>query len=100
LNDALEKDLIRHLQQENLETDSLLFENIAKPYVEKHSQYGAYETARNFMCSLGLLSFDYLKEGSVHMLSKTPALLRDLKGLDKKYSYDIIYVDERLPNSH
>ncbi len=90
MNDSVEIELNRHLQQENLVADIPLSGYPAVvPFIEAQSQYGAYETARNFMCSLGLLSFDYLKEGSVHMLSKSPALLRDLKGLDKKYSYII-----------
>jgi hypothetical protein len=54
----------------------------AKPLDE----YFPFENARLLLSQMGFLSFDYLKEGTVHMLTKSPALFRDIKGLDKKPS--------------
>jgi hypothetical protein len=66
--------------------------NLQEPEIDPQSEYFPFETARLFMSQLGLLSFDYLKDGAVHMLSKSPAFIRDIKGLDKKFCRDVAKV--------
>jgi hypothetical protein len=39
---------------------------------------------------LGHVHFDGLKEDYFHILSKTPALFRDIKGLDKKQGREVM----------
>ena len=48
-----------------------------------------FQNARLFLAQMGQLSFDYLKDGSVHMLGKSPSLLRDIKGVDKKHTRNV-----------
>ena len=51
-----------------------------------HSKPAIFQNARLFLAQMGQLSFDYLKDGNVHMLGKSPALLRDIRGIDKKHT--------------
>ncbi|KAL2913609.1 hypothetical protein HK105_206911 [Polyrhizophydium stewartii] len=44
------------------------------------------------LSQLGFLTFDFLKSGDFHMLSKTPSLIRDIKGLDRKPSREVAKV--------
>lgn len=46
-------------------------------------------TVRLLLAHLGQLSFDHLKEGNVHLLTQSAALIRDLKGLDKRFPRDV-----------
>ena len=50
---------------------------------------GPFESSRLFLANTGQLSFDHLKEGKAVMLAKSPNLIRDIKGLDKKYSREV-----------
>lgn len=55
------------------------------PEKDKHF----FEIARLFLAQTGQLSFDYLKEGKMAMLAKSVNLIRDIRGLDKKYSREV-----------
>ncbi|KAI9197135.1 uncharacterized protein BJ171DRAFT_634486 [Polychytrium aggregatum] len=49
-----------------------------------------FQQPRLLLGHLGLLNFDGLKDGFLHMLTKCPPLYRDIKGLDKKYGREAI----------
>nr|KAJ3423045.1 Ral GTPase-activating protein subunit alpha-2 [Polyrhizophydium stewartii] len=51
-----------------------------------------FQTPRLLLSQLGFLTFDFLKSGDFHMLSKTPSLIRDIKGLDRKPSREVAKV--------
>lgn len=51
-----------------------------------------YHRTRLFLSHMGFTNFDTLKEGSFHMLTKSPALFRDIKGLDKTTGRETIKV--------
>ncbi|KAJ1343253.1 hypothetical protein BSLG_002279 [Batrachochytrium salamandrivorans] len=48
--------------------------------------------SRLLLSQMGFLTFDFMKSGDLHLLSKTPSLTRDIKGLDRKYSRDVAKV--------
>lgn len=52
----------------------------------RNEKLNAYEMARLYLALTDQLSFDYLREGKMYLLSKSTNLLRDLRVLDKKYS--------------
>lgn len=52
----------------------------------------AFQKSRLLLSHLGFLNFGGLKDNSFHMLSKTPALYRDIKGLDKKLGRETVKV--------
>ncbi len=41
--------------------------------------------SRLLMSHLGLIEYDHLKDGSFQILNKSPALYRDIRGLDRKH---------------
>ncbi|KAJ3394024.1 Ral GTPase-activating protein subunit alpha-2 [Entophlyctis sp. JEL0112] len=51
-----------------------------------------FASCKVFLSHTGHFNFDSLKEGYMHPLTKTPSLLRDIKGLDKKYGREAIKV--------
>ncbi|KAI8926778.1 hypothetical protein BC831DRAFT_211576 [Entophlyctis helioformis] len=51
-----------------------------------------FQSARLLLGQMGFLAFDALKTGNFHLLSKTPSLIRDIKGLDRKYSREVAKV--------
>ncbi|KAJ3417071.1 Ral GTPase-activating protein subunit alpha-2 [Chytridiales sp. JEL 0842] len=53
---------------------------------------GDFARSRQLLSHFGHLQFDSLKEDYLHILTKSPALYRDLKGLDKKYGREVIKV--------
>jgi hypothetical protein len=69
-------------EKEKKEQPSLSLLNIEPNEKEESSYLGV----RLILYRLGQLSFDHLKESSTLMLNKTPALLRDIRGIDKQYS--------------
>lgn len=44
-----------------------------------------FQQSRLLMSHMGLLHYHHLKDGSFKMLNKSPALYRDLRGLDRKH---------------
>jgi hypothetical protein len=52
----------------------------------------AFQKSRLLLSHLGFLNFGGLKDNSFHMLTKTPALFRDIKGLDKKLGRETVKV--------
>ncbi|OAJ40951.1 hypothetical protein BDEG_24625 [Batrachochytrium dendrobatidis JEL423] len=63
----------------------------ASPLIYKESP-SILQCSRLLLSHMGLLTFDYTKTGDLHLLSKTPSLARDIKGLDRKYSRDVAKV--------
>ncbi|KAJ3222533.1 Ral GTPase-activating protein subunit alpha-2 [Clydaea vesicula] len=51
-----------------------------------------FQRSRLLMSHLGFLTFGGLKDNCFHLLGKTPALYRDIKGLDKKFGREAIKV--------
>lgn len=44
-----------------------------------------FQQSRLLMSHMGFIHYHHLKNGSFQMLNKTPALYRDLRGLDRKH---------------
>jgi hypothetical protein len=44
-----------------------------------------FQQSRLLMSHMGFIHYDQLKDGTFQMLNKTPALYRDLRGLDRKH---------------
>ncbi len=44
-----------------------------------------FQRSRLLLSHLGFLNFNGLKKSNMHLLAKSPALYRDIKGLDKKF---------------
>lgn len=44
-----------------------------------------FQQSRLLMSHMGFINYQQLKSGSFQMLNKTPALYRDLRGLDRKH---------------
>lgn len=44
-----------------------------------------FQRSRLLLSHLGFLNFNGLKKSNLHLLAKSPALYRDIKGLDKKF---------------
>jgi hypothetical protein len=63
--------------------DKLESERPPKPSNRKSC---SVEAARLFLAQTGQLYFDFLKGGKMVQLVKSPNLIRDIRGLDKKYS--------------
>lgn len=51
-----------------------------------------FHRTRQLLTQLGFVNFDSLRESSFHMLTKSPALFRDIKGLDKTAGRETIKV--------
>lgn len=43
-----------------------------------------FQQSRLLLSHLGFINYEQLRDGSFQMLNKTPALYRDLRGLDRK----------------
>lgn len=59
---------------------------------ESSDKYSRFQTCRIFLNQMGYFSFDKLKDGNMLLLSKGHNLMRDIKGLDKKYSYEQLLI--------
>jgi hypothetical protein len=58
---------------------------------QKHNEkYCRFQTARIFLNQMGFFSFDNLKDGRLILLNKSSSLNRDIKGLDRKFSRELI----------
>lgn len=62
---------------------------------EGHTQF---QTARRFLNHFGYLNFDKFSKGDLKMLAKTGPLIRDIKGLDRKYSFSKPNLVAKLPS--
>ncbi|KAJ2959225.1 hypothetical protein NQZ79_g5312 [Umbelopsis isabellina] len=51
-----------------------------------------FQQSRLLMSHLGLINYDYLREGQFQMLTKSPALFRDLRGLDRKHGRETMKI--------
>lgn len=51
-----------------------------------------FQQCRLLMSHLGFINYHHLKYGSFKMLNKTPALYRDLRGLDRKHSRETMKI--------
>ncbi|KAI9355355.1 hypothetical protein DFJ73DRAFT_276580 [Zopfochytrium polystomum] len=47
---------------------------------------------RLYLTQMGHINFDSLKDGYLHILAKSPALIRDIKGLDRKMGREVMKV--------
>ncbi|KAI9484408.1 hypothetical protein BDB00DRAFT_148787 [Zychaea mexicana] len=64
---------------------------------EAEKSHVPFQQCRLLLSHLGFINYDHLKDGSFQMLNKTPALYRDLRGLDRKQGREtmkiaVIYV--------
>lgn len=62
---------------------------------EAEKPHVPFQQSRLLLSHLGFINYNYLKDGSFQMLNKTPALYRDLRGLDRKHGYDIILLEKK-----
>ena len=51
--------------------------------------YSKFQTARLFLSHMGYFAFDQLRDTDFYLLNKSPNLIRDIRGLDKKYSREV-----------
>lgn len=77
--------------QEYLTDEQAAVESRNRPEPEKRPPVSklkscVIEAARLFLSQTGQLSFDYLKTGKMVQLVKSAHLIRDIRGLDRKYS--------------
>ena len=92
------------------ESNSDFDKNVLKTYEMAQPSYpviqdSQYKLPRTLLSHLGKFSFDCLKDGETVYLQKSPTLLRDLKGLDKKpsrenYKFALIYVKNGQEDEH
>jgi hypothetical protein len=75
------------MQQESKVTDRFMDTESESRY--QGIEHIPYQYSRLFLSQLQHLSYDHLKEFKIIMLQKSPALLRDLRGIDKLYSREI-----------
>ncbi|KAI8144750.1 hypothetical protein BJV82DRAFT_606134 [Fennellomyces sp. T-0311] len=64
---------------------------------EAEKSHVPFQQCRLLLSHLGFINYEHLKDGSFQMLNKTPALYRDLRGLDRKQGREtmkiaVIYV--------
>ncbi|KAJ3260663.1 Ral GTPase-activating protein subunit alpha-2 [Boothiomyces macroporosus] len=98
------KMIMKHVEQEclSLEQEARLSQ-IRRSVGQKENlglkteTSAVFENARLLLAHFGQLNFDHLKNGEVHLLTKSVNLTRDLRGLDRKFSrevakFAIIYV--------
>lgn len=52
---------------------------------EAEKPHVPFQQSRLLMSHMGFINYNQLKNGSFQMLNKTPALYRDLRGLDRKH---------------
>lgn len=52
---------------------------------EAEQPHVPFQQSRLLMSHMGLIQYNHLKDGSFKMLNKSPALYRDLRGLDRKH---------------
>lgn len=53
---------------------------------------GSFSIVRVYLNQMGHFNFDSLKEEYFHILTKSPSLLRDIKGLDRKHGREVAKV--------
>ncbi|KAI9282378.1 hypothetical protein BC943DRAFT_328675 [Umbelopsis sp. AD052] len=94
------------------DSDSNLVANVSLSKVftpvmpgEAEKPHIPFQQSRLLMSHMGLLNYDYLREGSFQMLSKSPALFRDLRGLDRKHGREtmkiaLLYVADGQEDEH
>ncbi|KAF7726352.1 Ral GTPase-activating protein subunit alpha-1 [Apophysomyces ossiformis] len=59
---------------------------------ELENPHVPFQQSRLLLSHLGFINYDHLKDGSFQMLNKTPALYRDLRGLDRKHGREIMKI--------
>ncbi|KAI7855415.1 hypothetical protein BDC45DRAFT_568310 [Circinella umbellata] len=59
---------------------------------EAEKSHVPFQQCRLLLSHLGFINYDHLKDGSFQMLNKTPALYRDLRGLDRKQGREIMKI--------
>jgi hypothetical protein len=52
---------------------------------EAEKPHVPFQQSRLLLSHLGFIQYNQLKNGTFQMLNKTPALYRDLRGLDRKH---------------
>ncbi|KAG2213103.1 hypothetical protein INT47_011252, partial [Mucor saturninus] len=59
---------------------------------EAEQPHVPFQQSRLLMSHMGLLHYHHLKDGSFKMLNKSPALYRDLRGLDRKHGRETMKI--------
>ncbi|KAI9480932.1 MAG: hypothetical protein EXX96DRAFT_564755 [Benjaminiella poitrasii] len=59
---------------------------------EAEKAHGPFQQSRLLMSHMGFIHYNQLKNGSFQMLNKTPALYRDLRGLDRKHGRETMKI--------
>lgn len=67
-----------------------IYHKLAAPQQPDGEKYARFQTARLFLNQMGYFSFDNLKDGNLMLLAKSQNLIRDIKGLDKKFSREVV----------
>jgi hypothetical protein len=77
-----------HGGTESMQTQ--LMSNFKKDFLpaiphEAEKLHVPFQQSRLLLSHLGFIQYNQLKNGTFQMLNKTPALYRDLRGLDRKH---------------
>ncbi|KAI7906537.1 uncharacterized protein BX663DRAFT_496797 [Cokeromyces recurvatus] len=82
---------------ESMQTQLLANFSLGKDFLpafpqEAEKAYSHFQQSRLLMSHMGFIHYNQLKNGSFQMLNKTPALYRDLRGLDRKHGRETIKI--------
>lgn len=86
-NDTLKRD---GLGGDSMQTHLMANFSMKKDFLpafpqEAEKPHVPFQQSRLLLSHMGFIHYNHLKDGSFQMLNKTPALYRDLRGLDRKH---------------
>ncbi|KAI8362756.1 hypothetical protein BD560DRAFT_178321 [Blakeslea trispora] len=91
-NEVLEKGDTSSLQSYLISNFSLRKDFLPAFPLEAEKPNVPFQQSRLLMSHMGLIHYKHLKDGSFQMLNKTPALYRDLRGLDRKHGRETMKI--------
>ncbi|OBZ91240.1 Ral GTPase-activating protein subunit alpha-2 [Choanephora cucurbitarum] len=91
-NKVLEKGDTSSLQSYLISNFSLRKDFLPAFPLEAEKPNVPFQQSRLLMSHMGLIHYKHLKDGSFQMLNKTPALYRDLRGLDRKHGRETMKI--------
>ncbi|RCI03744.1 Ral GTPase-activating protein subunit alpha-2, partial [Rhizopus stolonifer] len=91
-NNMLEKGDNTSLQSCLMNNFSLQKDFLPAFPLEAEKPHVPFQQSRLLMSHMGLIHYKHLKDGSFQMLNKTPALYRDLRGLDRKHGRETMKI--------
>jgi hypothetical protein len=88
----LENGVLKREVGESMQTHLIANFSMKKDFLpafpqEPEKPHVPFQQSRLLLSHMGFIHYNHLKDGSFQMLNKTPALYRDLRGLDRKHGY-------------